>query len=160
MLKVVSNTTPIISLLKLNKLDLLKKLYNEVTIPFAVYEEIEKGAIKSYYQNLKEFSWINITKIRNKESLDYFFELDKGEAEVLILAHEINADLVIIDELAGRRYAENLNLKLTGTLGILLKAKQNEIISSVKDELIVLQEKGTWLNRRLIDKVLKLANED
>lgn len=160
MLKVVSNTTPIISLLKLNKLDLLKKLYNEVTIPFAVYEEIEKGAIKSYYQNLKEFSWINITKIRNKESLDYFFELDKGEAEVLILAHEINADLVIIDELAGRRYAENLNLKLTGTLGILLKAKQNGIISSVKDELIVLQEKGTWLNRRLIDKVLKLANED
>ncbi len=66
MLKVVSNTTPIISLLKLSRLDILKDLYSEIFIPFAVYQEIEAGKSKSYYQDLKKIDWIKIVifKIR------------------------------------------------------------------------------------------------
>lgn len=58
MLKVVSNTTPIISLLKLSKLELLESLYKEIIIPFAVYEEIEAGKNKAYYQDLSKVNWI------------------------------------------------------------------------------------------------------
>jgi len=58
--KVISNTTPILSLLKIDKLDLLKELYEKVTIPFAVFQEIENGKEKQYYQDLTLLSWIEI----------------------------------------------------------------------------------------------------
>jgi uncharacterized protein len=121
--KVISNTTPIISLMKIDKLFLLKELYQKVIIPASVFKEIENGKEKPYYQDLKQFSWIEIQSIKNQPSLRYIFDLDEGEAEVLILADEIHADLIIMDEALGRRYTKQLDFKLTGTLGILLKAK-------------------------------------
>jgi predicted nucleic acid-binding protein len=159
MRKVISNTTPIISLLKIGKLNLLKDLYEKIIIPNAVFQEIENGKHKEYYQDISKIDWIDIQNISNKESVLYLFDLDEGEAEVLILAHELNADLVIIDELAGRRYAKNLDLKLTGTIGILLRAKELALISNVKNCLDELIEKGSWIDNDLVNKVLKLANE-
>ena len=132
MRKIISNTTPILSLLKLDKLYLLKKLYGRVIVPFAVYHEIEEGKEKPYYQDLTLLKWIEIRKIKNPNSRDYLIDLDDGEAEVLILAKEINADLVILDEIMGRRYAKQFEINLTGTIGILLKAKENGLVSSIK----------------------------
>lgn len=86
--------------------------------------ELEKGKDKEYYRDVSKIDWIKVTEIRDKKSLAYFLELDKGEAETIILANEINAELVIIDEILGRFHAKNSNLKVTGTLGILLKAKK------------------------------------
>ncbi len=159
MRKVISNTTPILSLLKIGKLSVLKDLYERVYIPFAVYEEIEKGKEKPYYQDIKDVDWIEIRKIKSPKSRFYFMDLDKGEAEVLILANEMGADLVIIDEILGRRYAKKMELQLTGTLGILLKAKQRGFLPEIQKLLIQLQEKGSWFNPQLIEKVLQLANE-
>ena len=159
MRKIITNTTPILSLLKIDKLDLLKELYGKVTVPNAVYQEIEKGKHKPYYQDLKQVDWIKIEHIKNPDSLTYFVDLDKGEAEVLILAKEQKVDLVILDEIMGRRYAKQLGLNLTGTLGVLLKAKENGIINSIQEILTELTEKGTWLNPKLIKKVIDLSNE-
>lgn len=160
MRKIITNTTPILSLLKINKLDILKELYEKVTVPNAVYQEIEKGKEKQYYQDLKKITWIEIEHIKNTDSRSFFIDLDDGEAEVLILAKEQNADLVILDEIMGRRYAKQLELNLTGTLGILLKAKEKGIINSIREILSELTEKGTWLNSKLIKKVIKLSNEE
>ncbi len=160
MRKVISNTTPILSLLKINKLNILKELYGEIIVPNAVYLEIEEGKNKPYYTDLKSISWINILSIQDSKSLDKFEDLDAGEAEVIILANEINADLIIIDEILGRKHANILGLRLTGTLGILLKAKEEGHIDSLKDLLDKLQEKGTWLSPKLIKSVLKLADEN
>ena len=157
--KVISNTTPILSLLKINKLDLLKELYEKVTIPFAVFQEIENGKEKQYYQDLTLLSWIEIAEIKNPESRAYFTDLDSGEAEVLILAKEQNADLVIMDEIMGRRFAKQLEFNLTGTIGILLKAKEKGLINSVSELLTELKEKGTWLNPKLISSIRKLSKE-
>lgn len=159
MRKVISNTTPILSLLKIEKLDLLKKHFWKITVPTAVFQEIENGRHKPYYRNLKQVDWIKIEHIKNTDSLDFFVDLDKGEAEVLILAKEQNADLVILDEIMGRRYAKQLELNLTGTLGVLLKAKEKGIIGSIREILTELTEKGTWLNPKLIKKVIDLSNE-
>ncbi len=77
MLKVVSNTTPIISLLKLNKLDSLRQLYQEIFIPNAVFREIEAGKSKNFYQDLSKIEWIKIAEINNKESINYFSDILK-----------------------------------------------------------------------------------
>lgn len=89
---------PLISLLKINRLTLLQDLYTEIYIPKEVYTELKKGKVKEYFKDLSEIDWIKIREINDKNSLSYFLDLDKGEAETIILANEINADLVIIDE--------------------------------------------------------------
>jgi len=160
MRKIISNTTPILSLLKIDKLDLLKELYGIVIVPFAVYQEIEEGKEKPYYQDLTSLDWIEIRNIKNPNSREYLIDLDDGEAEVIVLAKEINADLVILDEIMGRRYAKRFEINLTGTIGILLKAKENGLVTSIKKLTSELVEKGTWLNPKLISKALKMANEE
>lgn len=97
MRKVVSNTTPIISLLKLDRLDLLQKLYLQINIPTAVYKVIEAGKNKVYYKDLSKIEWINIIEIENKQAVKYFIDLDAGEAEAIVLAIELEADLIILD---------------------------------------------------------------
>lgn len=157
--KIVSNTTPIISLLKIGKLIILKKLYTKIIVPQEVYNEIENGKEKEYYTDLSLLDWIEVIPIKDKKSIFYFLDLDKGEAETIILAIEIKADLVIIDEKLGRFHAKHADLKITGTLGILLKAKKQGIIKKIKPLLLELKEKGIWLNDNLFEKVLILAGE-
>jgi len=160
MRKIISNTTPILSLLKINKLGLLEKLYGKIVVPFAVYQEIENGKDKPYYLDLFSINWIEIRKIKDKKSREYLFDLDDGEAEVLILAKETNADLVLLDEIMGRRFAKQLNINFTGTIGILLRAKEKGHIPSVKELIEEMIRKGTWLNPKLVTKTLQLANEE
>jgi len=117
--KIVSNTTPIISLLKLDKLDLLHQLYSQINIPFAVYQEIEAGKAKGYYKDLSKVDWINILEIQDKQAMKYFLNLDAGEAEAIVLAAEMKADLIIVDEKLGRFHAKHAGLKVTGTIGVL-----------------------------------------
>ncbi|MCL2722295.1 MAG: hypothetical protein FWD47_13280 [Treponema sp.] len=109
MRKIVSNTTPILNLLKIGKLDLLHKLYNKIYIPQAVYREIETGKDREYYIDLKNFNWIEIVQIQSVNARLYLFDLDDGEAETIILAQELKADAAIIDEQLGRRYAALVN---------------------------------------------------
>ena len=157
--KIVSNTTPILSLLKIGKLQLLKELYGCVSVPFAVFQEIESGKDKDYYVDISKIEWIKIETIKAVESKSFFFDLDEGEAEVLILAFEQQADLVIMDEIVGRRYATQMNMNLTGTLGVLLKGKQNGHIYKITPLLNELVNKNSWIAPKLIAKVVEMAGE-
>jgi len=157
--KIVSNTTPIISLLKIGKLSILKELYDEIYVPKEVFNELENGKAKEYYTDLSEINWINIKEIEDEKSLSYFLDLDKGEAQTIIVANEINAGWTIIDETLGRFHAKNANLKITGTLGVLLKAKESGYIGEIKPLLYQLKDKGIWLSDKLINRVLNLADE-
>ena len=159
MLKVVSNTTPIISLLKIDKLEIIKNLYGEIFIPQEVFYEIEAGKNKAFYTDLSKIDWIKIEKINNKKSLSYFLDLDKGEAEAIVLATEKEADLIILDESLGRFHAKHTGLKVTGTIGILLKAKQLGYINKIKPLLLELKTKNVWFSDSFIENALKLANE-
>jgi predicted nucleic acid-binding protein len=158
--KIVSNTTPIISLLKIGKLEILKDLYGTISIPQEVFNEIEAGKNKEFYADLSKIEWIKIEKIQNTKSLSYFLDLDKGEAEAIILATEIEADLIIVDETLGRFHAKHAGLKITGTAGILIKAKNSGYISKLKPLLVELRSKGIWLSDNFIQEILKLANEE
>ncbi|GGE41659.1 DUF3368 domain-containing protein [Psychroflexus planctonicus] len=159
MLKVVSNTTPIISFLKLNRLDLLKDLYNQIYIPHAVYQEIEAGKTKEYYKDLAKISWVNIVEINDEHAIKYFLDLDLGEAEAIVLATELKADLIIIDEKLGRFHAKHANLKLTGTIGVLLKAKTKGLIAELKPLLNQLTNNKVWISESLKNVILRKAGE-
>lgn len=124
MLKVIVNSTPIILLCGIGKLDILRKLYREITIPTAVYQEVTAMEDSACMAVRNAGSWIHIESIRDStEKKMYKAKLHAGEVEVMILAQEQKADLVIIDDNAAKKTAKYLGLTVTGTLGILLKAK-------------------------------------
>lgn len=158
--KIVSNTTPIISLLKLNRLELFQKLYKQIYIPSAVFKEIEAGKMKGYYRDLSIIDWINITEIQDKQAIKYFLDLDAGEAEAIVLATEINADLIILDEKLGRFHAKHAELKVTGTIGILIKAKTEGLIKELRPLLDELTDKDVWISEKLKSEILKRVGEE
>jgi predicted nucleic acid-binding protein len=158
-LRIVSNTTPILSLLKIGKLDLLPTLYGHVTVPEAVYREIMAGYDKEYFTDLRDFAWITVETIGSVALRQALYDLDDGEAEVIVLAQEQSADIVIIDEKNGRRAAERLGLTLTGTIGVLLTAKKGGFITEVAPLLSELQQCQSWMSKGLIKTAIEMAGE-
>lgn len=161
MLKIIANSTPLIALNKIGKLDLLKQMYREIIIPYAVYEEvILESSIKESNDFIKESGFINIIKIKNEEAKRLFVtSLHKGEVEVMILAKEIEADLCIIDDLLARRYAKYYNLNITGTIGAILKSKEQGIISEVRPIMDELIDSGIYIDPKLYNRVIEIACE-
>jgi predicted nucleic acid-binding protein len=96
--KVVSNTTPILALLRIEKLDLLKELYGTILVPEAVYNEIETGKYTGVYTDLTHVNWIFIENVSHTISRPELTGLDLGETEAILLTLEQKADLLIIDE--------------------------------------------------------------
>ena len=157
--RIVSNTTPLISLMKISQIEILKKIYSEIVIPEAVYKEIEAGKHKEFYRDLSKIDWIKIQSIKDKHSIDYFLDLDVGEAEAIILATEIGADLIIMDEKLGRLHAKKAGIKVTGTIGVLIKAKEMGLIPKLRPLLLQLTKKNIWISDVLISQVCKTVDE-
>jgi predicted nucleic acid-binding protein len=158
--RVVTNATLVIALALVNQLDLLKRLYGQVSIPPAVQAEVLAGGSGSPgFAELQSVEWIRVVPLRDPQRADLLSDLDRGEAEVIALAQELNAELVIIDERLARRHAKRLGLKLTGTLGVLVKAKQRGLVPAVKPLIEQLQQSGIRLADFVIDEALQLAGE-
>jgi hypothetical protein len=158
---VVVNATPIISLALIDQLDLLRQLYDEIIIPNAIYDEVLAGGSSGIgIIELERSDWIRVVALKDPSRAELLlFELDRGEAEVIALAQEKNADLVIVDERLARSHARRLGLTLTGTLGVLLRAKQNQLIPEVKPLIMELQRAGIYLGKDLVIETLRLAGE-
>ena len=117
-LKAISNTTPIIALSSIGQLELLKEMYKKIYIPGAVYDEIiiKKDSIAAR-ELLANKDWIIKTTVNDKFTKQILSSsIHIGEAEVIALANEIKADLIILDDYLARQYAEKANIKITGTV--------------------------------------------
>ncbi len=126
MREVLSNTSPLQYLHQLDLLDLLPALYGEVMVPSAVVKEIEAGrSLGVPLPVIESLSWLRVQDVANAALLPLLPDLGAGEREVLALALERSHPLVILDDSFARRFARRLGLSLTGTLGLLLKAKEN-----------------------------------
>ena len=161
MRRVIVNSTPIILLSNINQLELLKQLYETITIPQAVYDEVTAKP-DSACQNLKNhFDWIKVEKIRNPiQKKMYEAKLHDGEVEVMILAQEEpKADLVILDDNSAKKTAKFLELSVTGTLGVLVKAKQLNYIEKVKPLMDALIANGFFVTQNVYSMVLEQAVE-
>ena len=97
--------------------------------------------------------------VSNPQHVKVYVGLDQGEAEVLTLAEEYTARLVIVDERKGRRYAQRLGIPLTGTLGVLLLAKERGLLDLLVPLLADLQDAGLYLDAALVERMLVLAGE-
>lgn len=109
--------------------------------------------------DLSEYPWIQIRHIRIPKIIGLMTDLGPGEAGVPALALEEKDALVILDDLLARRVAKLQGIKLTGTLGILLKAKQQGYLQAVSPLIEQLQKLGFWLSNRMQQDILRLAGE-
>jgi predicted nucleic acid-binding protein len=158
---VVANTTPLIGLASIQRFDLLRQLFGEIYIAQAVYDEAvagrEAGGAK---REVSTATWIKTVSVKDRLAVELLLdEMDLGEAETIVLACEIGADWVLMDEKKGRRKLTQLGLKKIGTVGILLKAKQVGLLSAIRPELERLRQQSFSISQAVIDAVLRQANE-
>ncbi len=156
---VVSNTSPLSNLIQIGQVELLHSLYQEIIIPSSVASELSR--IRNHQRILKKTKWIKVEQVKDVTSVERLFSiLDYGEAEAIVLAEEHGADLLLIDELAGRKIARIQGIKYTGALGILLKAKKTGLIPEVRSCLEQLRsDAGFWIRPSLYEEVLRIAGE-
>jgi predicted nucleic acid-binding protein len=157
---VVVNTTPIIALSLIGELDLLRSLYDQVVVPSAVEAEVLAGGrVGIGSSELQEASWLRVASLQDPRRAELLVDLDRGEAEVLALAQELQAGLVIIDERLARLHAKRLGLTLAGTLGVLLRAKQLGHVEALAPLIGRLRQGGIHLSDVVVTEVLTLADE-
>lgn len=156
---VISDATPIISLIKINKLNILEGLYGKIIIPKGVYDEL---TINIDYQkeidiiNKSEFFQIEIVESNLSLSLlQKQLKLDLGESEAIVLENNIEADLIIIDGRKARRIAKDMSLKVTGTLGILVEAKYRGLIEELKPLLDILIDNNIRISNKLYKNIVR-----
>ncbi len=162
-MKVVANSTPLIELSKIKRLDLLRDVYGSIIIPEEVYTEVViDGAGKPGAAAVKEAQWILCRSVIDKNQVLILHNrtlLDLGECGAIVLAQEIDAGQVIIDDRVARRVAIARGLPIIGTIGVLLVAKTRHIIPDVKSILDNLRDHGTRISQRLYRQTLKNAGE-
>ncbi len=154
---IVSNTSPIIFLAKLRKLNLLFKCFGVITIPKEVYDELQaKISLELEYINSCK-SYFEIVILKNNMNLS----LDLGETAAISLAIEKKAKLVLLDDHSARIAAESLKLKPLGTLGILLICLEKKLITfqEFKTFLHLLINNNFRISIEVYNEVLVLADE-
>jgi predicted nucleic acid-binding protein len=158
----VCDTTPLIGLASIGRLNILQELFGEIYIPQAVYDEtVTHGRTQgSAKHDVDNASWIHVERVRDRLAVNILLdEMDLGEVETIVLAGEMGAEWVLMDEKKGRRKLSQLNIPKIGTIGVLLKAKQIGIIPNLKHEIEGLQKIGFAISQMVIDEVLKIAEE-
>jgi len=154
---IVSNASPLIVLLKINKLSILKELFRKIIISVAVYNEITtKEPDKLIFDKI---GWIKTRSVTNIEMTALLEKLiDRGEAEAIVLAKELKVTL-LIDDAKARKYAKLLNIEVMGTLGLLKIAKKSGLIQSVRKVIEDMLAEGYYIEDKLVRKILKDVGE-
>jgi len=159
---IVSNTTPISNFLNLGQMEILKTIFKELHVPKAVYSEIEAYfSGDDQWQRCLDEGFIIRAEIQTSPKIkELMVHLHMGEAEALCLCIENNAKLCLLDDKDARIIARLNNIPISGTLGVLMKAKKMGIIESVKELMDRLRtDHHYWIDNAMYDKVLSLSNE-
>lgn len=158
---IVSDATPLIAFARIGQMELFQRIIGNVVIPEAVAREIsEYSPSRAGAIDLSQERWITIRSVQSEQQVRLLLPtLDRGESEVIALALEDRARLVLMDELTGRKVAESLALNVSGTVGILMRAKQMGAITHVRPLLDEMKRQGVYFSQRFIDVVLKQLGE-
>jgi predicted nucleic acid-binding protein len=158
---IVTNTTPLIALAAATgNLDILRELYTRVVVPYEVAAEIKAGGKEAFGLDVfEQASWLEIR--HSPVELPPYLQnsLDRGEASVIQTALQEGIELVCIDEVAGRRIARLSKLRLTGSVGILLKAKAMGHPLSIPDALNKMRARGIWLSEGVVRFALERSRQ-
>ena len=148
---VIADTSTLIIFQKIDHLDLLKKVYSTLITTPEIAREFGDELPK----------WIKIQDVTDKKYQEFLeTQVDRGEASAISLAKEFVDPLLLLDDLKARKLAKRLNLKYTGTLGIIHKAKQMSMIDKVKPLIDLLLKTNFRISDKIIDEILTLNNEN
>lgn len=160
MLDVICDTSPLQYLYQLDLLHIIPELANQVFVPPAVVEEIQTGhSLGVHLPKLEKLDWVTVRKPISELALPLVTNLGPGETEVLMLALEMKGPVVVLDDALAREMAETLNLRLTGTLGLLMDGKKAGLLPALRPLLDKLQSLRFRLAPWTYSAVLHLAGE-
>jgi predicted nucleic acid-binding protein len=156
-MKVIIDASPLISLAVINQLGLLKKLFHEIIIPQAVFQEITAVSDKKCAVKIVEFikNWVRHAEQKSNST----FDLGKGELKAINIYLELKADLLIIDDKKARDAAESRDIKCIGTIGLLTLAKKKGFIRELRKYFIQLLKNRRYFSHQLLNQVLELNKE-
>jgi len=147
---VISDTSSLILFHKIGEFDLIRKVYKNISTTAEVAEEFSEQLPK----------WIKIESVKDKKYQEFLeTQVDIGEASAIALAKEMNNPLLLLDDLKARKLARKLNLKFTGTLGVINKAKQIGVIYKVKPLVDKLLSTNFRISENIINEFLRINNE-
>jgi predicted nucleic acid-binding protein len=158
---VISDTTPLISLMKIGQLNLVYRMFGEIQIPEAVFKElVSNKRFSEESRQIRESSFIKTVQVMDVKAVDLLRRstgLDIGESEAIILSDSMKANLLLMDEVRGRSVAQQMGIQLMGTVGMLMAAYKEELLS--KDEILncidILKNNGRHISGKLYDQLIQ-----
>jgi predicted nucleic acid-binding protein len=156
---VVSNSSPLISLAKIQSFNLLQQLYGSITISAEVYAEVVvSGAKLPGSSETSSASWIQVKQVKRLDisAAQERFGLGIGELSTLILAKDLGADLVILDDLGARKLAQREGFRVQGSMAVLEACFRKGFLADLRGAYEQLLKSGVFLNRELLNRSLQL----
>ena len=157
---VVSNTSPLLNMALIERLQLVEDQFDDVVVPTAVWKELTAGFDgRDRIEAFRDRGGIRVVSPEPTElRTEFERELDRGEAAAIAYAIDIDADRVLIDEREGRATAKRHDVPVTGAVGILLRASSRGEID-LETELDALREAGFWISDALYERALEMDPE-
>ena len=158
---IVSDTTLFSNFLQIGELDILRKVHQQVFIPPAVHREVLKLENRVDLSDFLTANWIKVQAVNDQNEVKSLLdEIDLGESEAIILAKETNADLILTDDKDARKVAQRMGFKISGTIGVLLDAKNLKVIIAIKPFLdAIISKAGFRISSTFYNKILLIADE-
>lgn len=162
---VIADTTPLISLMKINRLGLLKELFEKVHIPEAVYWELTNNpSFKNEAQEIESCGYVQVVSVDNRRAVEILRRatgLDAGESEAIVLTDEQQGNLLLMDEAKGRSVARQMGIRIMGTIGILMIALERHKITYVEivQSVEILRDSGRHIKEELYQELLRAAEK-
>lgn len=160
----VANASPLIALAKIDRFSLLKRLFREIVVPEAVWEEVVvRGAGRPAAElavSAEQEGWLRRRVVKDTLAVTVLrATLGAGEAQAIVLAQEVEATWVLLDDDLARAHADRIGLKVKGTAGILLAAHTAGVLGNLEAVLDELRTQGFWLGNRIYNAILSEASE-
>jgi predicted nucleic acid-binding protein len=155
---IVSDSGPLIALSKLNLLFILQEFFGEIIIPKEVWKEVvERGKGKAGSEAIRKAKWIKVREVGDELSVEVLCrEIERGEAEAIILAKRMNADVLILDEKIPREIAGAVGLKVVGSLALIHEGIERGLVNQTLGEITKkMRERKIWISDEVIEKVKK-----
>jgi uncharacterized protein len=154
----VADASPLIALSLCDQIELLEKIFNEVFIPEAVFNEINIPE-KPEAEKLIRFIQNKVKKVNLNKYIISVPNIGKGELEAMALYKDLNADYLLTDDKKARQVAKYNKIKVIGSIGVLIIAKQKQLISEIKPSLDIIYNSSIYLSKELYIHALKAAME-
>lgn len=162
-MRIVSNAGPLIHLSWIGRLHLLQQLFDELIVPNRVKEEVLQADddVPGVSELLATFAsgWIHVHLVESREDVEVLERiLDAGESEAIVLANEIQADLLLLDDRRARREAERQGVPISGTVGVLRRGRDQQLIPAVLPVLNELRKLGFRASEALLQRIEQEEN--